>query len=57
MISDSEKQAEEEACDDSSDNSHTWIQWFCDLEGHDFFVEVHILIKHKCDKIYFFRFI
>lgn len=26
--------------DDDSDSGAGWISWFCDLEGHEFFVEV-----------------
>jgi hypothetical protein len=26
--------------EDSSDDSEGWISWFCDLEGHEFFIEV-----------------
>jgi hypothetical protein len=26
--------------DDGSESGSGWISWFCDLEGHDFFVEV-----------------
>lgn len=26
--------------DDDSESGNGWIQWFCDLEGHEFFVEV-----------------
>ena len=25
---------------DDSESSGGWISWFCDLEGHEFFVEV-----------------
>ena len=26
--------------DSASDSDGGWISWFCDLEGHEFFVEV-----------------
>lgn len=26
--------------DDDSESGNGWISWFCDLEGHEFFVEV-----------------
>lgn len=26
--------------EDSDDSGTCWISWFCDLEGHEFFVEV-----------------
>ena len=26
--------------EDDSDSGNGWIQWFCDLEGHEFFAEV-----------------
>jgi hypothetical protein len=26
--------------DESSSENGGWISWFCDLEGHEFFVEV-----------------
>lgn len=26
--------------DDDSESGTGWISWFCDLEGHEFFVEV-----------------
>ena len=26
--------------DDDSESGSGWISWFCDLEGHEFFVEV-----------------
>ncbi len=37
------------AGDDDSDESGSggWISWFCDLEGHEFFIEVS---KSKCLK-------
>ena len=25
---------------DESESGSGWIQWFCDLEGHEFFIEV-----------------
>ena len=28
--------------DSESSSDGGWIQWFCDLEGHEFFVEVEI---------------
>lgn len=27
--------------DDSEESGSGWISWFCDLEGHEFFVEVN----------------
>lgn len=29
-----------EVLDDESSSSGGWIQWFCELEGHEFFAEV-----------------
>lgn len=29
--------------DSSSSSDGGWISWFCDLEGHEFFVEVRSL--------------
>lgn len=26
--------------DDGSESGSGWISWFCDLEGHEFFIEV-----------------
>jgi hypothetical protein len=26
--------------DDSEESGSGWISWFCDLEGHEFFIEV-----------------
>ena len=26
--------------DDDSESGTGWISWFCDLEGHEFFVEI-----------------
>ena len=26
--------------DDESESGSGWIQWFCDLEGHEYFIEV-----------------
>lgn len=26
--------------DETSDSINGWIQWFCELEGHEFFAEV-----------------
>ena len=26
--------------EESSDDAEGWVQWFCDLEGHEFFIEV-----------------
>lgn len=26
--------------DDGSESGSGWIAWFCDLEGHEFFIEV-----------------
>lgn len=26
--------------EESSESGSGWIQWFCDLEGHEFFIEV-----------------
>ena len=26
--------------EDESDSGNGWISWFCDLEGHEFFIEV-----------------
>lgn len=26
--------------DDESESGSGWISWFCDLEGHEFFIEV-----------------
>lgn len=26
--------------EDDSESGSGWIQWFCDLEGHEFFIEV-----------------
>ena len=26
--------------DDASESGSGWISWFCDLEGHEFFIEV-----------------
>jgi len=26
--------------EDTSESGSGWIQWFCDLEGHEFFIEV-----------------
>lgn len=26
--------------DDSDESGSGWISWFCDLEGHEFFIEV-----------------
>ena len=26
--------------EESSDDGEGWVQWFCDLEGHEFFIEV-----------------
>ncbi len=31
--------------EESSDDTEGWISWFCDLEGHEFFIEV--LIAHN----------
>lgn len=31
--------------DDESESGSGWISWFCDLEGHEFFIEVTINIK------------
>ena len=35
--------------DEDSESGAGWISWFCDLEGHEFFVEVrkrdHICMK------------
>ncbi len=28
--------------DDESESGSGWISWFCDLEGHEFFIEVTI---------------
>jgi hypothetical protein len=28
--------------DEDSESGAGWISWFCDLEGHEFFVEVSI---------------
>ena len=28
--------------DDSDESGSGWISWFCDLEGHEFFIEVRI---------------
>lgn len=28
--------------DDSEESGSGWISWFCDLEGHEFFIEVMI---------------
>jgi hypothetical protein len=35
--------------DDSEESSSGWISWFCDLEGHEFFVEVPLNKKHSLD--------
>ena len=29
--------------DDESESGSGWISWFCDLEGHEFFIEVNII--------------
>lgn len=29
--------------DDESESGSGWISWFCDLEGHEFFIEVKII--------------
>jgi hypothetical protein len=34
------KEIEQVDDDESSVDAQSWIQWFCDLEGHDFFAEV-----------------
>lgn len=31
--------------DEDSESGAGWISWFCDLEGHEFFVEVSELEK------------
>ena len=28
--------------EDSDESGSGWISWFCDLEGHEFFIEVSI---------------
>ena len=35
--------------DDDSDSGTGWISWFCDLEGHEYFVEVVLLKQLDCD--------
>jgi len=32
--------------DSESSSDGGWISWFCDLEGHEYFVEVIILVTH-----------
>ena len=31
--------------DDSDESGSGWISWFCDLEGHEFFIEVSLISK------------
>ena len=28
--------------EDSEESGSGWISWFCDLEGHEFFIEVSV---------------
>lgn len=32
--------------DSESSSDGGWISWFCDLEGHEFFVEVKMLLEY-----------
>lgn len=32
--------AHDYSLEESSDDQGGWISWFCDLEGHEFFIEV-----------------
>lgn len=32
--------------EDESESGSGWISWFCDLEGHEFFIEVTIIISY-----------
>ena len=34
--------------DSASSSDGGWISWFCDLEGHEFFVEVSPLNAELC---------
>lgn len=35
------KEPDANSLDDSSDDGNEgWITWFCDLEGHDFYIEI-----------------
>ncbi len=35
--------------DDSDESGSGWISWFCDLEGHEFFIEVNLNhTKNEC---------
>lgn len=33
--------------DSESSSDGGWISWFCDLEGHEFFVEVNTINLYK----------
>jgi hypothetical protein len=32
--------------DDESESGSGWISWFCDLEGHEFFIEVTLITNY-----------
>jgi hypothetical protein len=32
--------------EDSDGGSVGWISWFCDLEGHEFFIEVSLVLTN-----------
>ncbi len=34
--------AHDYSLEESSDDQGGWISWFCDLEGHEFFIEVSL---------------
>jgi hypothetical protein len=37
--------------DDSEESGSGWISWFCDLEGHEFFIEVCSEYIHELEMI------
>ena len=39
--------------DSESSSDGGWISWFCDLEGHEFFVEVKVYQNFNFDINYF----
>jgi hypothetical protein len=33
--------------EDSDESGSGWISWFCDLEGHEFFIEVSVTYSKR----------